>query len=47
MRIDNVLDGASLIVDFRIESNLKYDRQGNDLLCIGRFSTRFDSWNYF
>jgi DnaJ-class molecular chaperone len=33
MRIDNVLDGASLIVDFRIEPNLKYDRQGNDLIC--------------
>lgn len=33
MRIDNVLDGASLIADFRIEPHLKYDRHGNDLLC--------------
>ena len=33
MKIDNVLDGASLVVDFRIEPHLKYDRQGNDLLC--------------
>jgi DnaJ-class molecular chaperone len=33
MRIDNVLDGASLVVDFRIEPHLKYDRQGNDLVC--------------
>ena len=33
MKIDNVLDGASLIVDFRVEPNLKYDRQGNDLIC--------------
>jgi DnaJ-class molecular chaperone len=33
MKIDNVLDGASLIVDFRVEPHLKYDRQGNDLIC--------------
>jgi DnaJ-class molecular chaperone len=33
MRIDKVIDNASLIVDFRIEPHLKYDRQGNDLLC--------------
>jgi len=33
MKIDNVLDGASLIVDFRIEPHLKFDRQGNDLIC--------------
>ena len=33
MRIDNVLDSASLIVDFRVEPHLKYDRQGNDLVC--------------
>jgi DnaJ-class molecular chaperone len=33
MKIDNVLDGASLVVDFRIEPHLKYDRQGNDLVC--------------
>jgi len=33
MRIDKVMDGASLIVDFRVEPHLKYDRQGNDLIC--------------
>jgi DnaJ-class molecular chaperone len=33
MRVDKVVDGASLIVDFRIEPHLKYDRQGNDLIC--------------
>lgn len=33
MRLDKVVDGASLIVDFRVEPHLKYDRQGNDLLC--------------
>ena len=33
MRIDKVVDGASLIVDFRVEPHLKYDRQGNDLIC--------------
>ena len=38
MRIDKVLDSASLIVDFRVESHLKYDRQGNDLLCNQQIS---------
>jgi DnaJ-class molecular chaperone len=38
MRIDNVIDGASLIVDFRVEPHLKYDRQGNDLLCNQQIS---------
>jgi DnaJ-class molecular chaperone len=38
MRIDNVIDGASLMVDFRIEPHLKYDRQGNDLLCNHQIS---------
>lgn len=33
MKVDKVLDGASLIVDFRVEPHLKYDRQGNDLIC--------------
>ena len=33
MRIDKVMDGASLIVDFHVEPHLKYDRQGNDLIC--------------
>jgi len=31
MRIDKVLDDASLLVDFRVEPHLKFDRQGNDL----------------
>jgi molecular chaperone DnaJ len=38
MRIDNVIDGASLMVDFRVEPHLKYDRQGNDLLCNHQIS---------
>jgi len=38
MRIDNVIDGASLMVDFRIEPHLKYDRQGNDLMCNQQIS---------
>ena len=33
MRIDKVLDNASLMVDFRVEPHLKYDRQANDLVC--------------
>jgi DnaJ-class molecular chaperone len=33
VRIDNVLDGASLIVEFRIHPHLKYDRRGSDLYC--------------
>jgi curved DNA-binding protein len=33
MRIDKIMDGASLLVDFNIEKHLKYDRQGNDLIC--------------
>lgn len=33
VRIDNVIDGASLIVEFRIHKHLKYDRHGNDLVC--------------
>jgi DnaJ-class molecular chaperone len=33
MRIDKVMDGANLIVDFHVEPHLKYDRQGNDLSC--------------
>jgi curved DNA-binding protein len=33
VRIDNVIEGATLIVEFRIHKHLKYDRQGNDLVC--------------
>lgn len=31
IRYDNIIEGASLIVDFRIHPDLKYERQGNDL----------------
>jgi DnaJ-class molecular chaperone len=31
IRYDNVLNGASLIVEYRIQPNLKFERQGNDL----------------
>jgi curved DNA-binding protein len=31
VRIDNVIDGASLLVEFRIQNHLKYDRHGQDL----------------
>jgi DnaJ-class molecular chaperone len=32
VRIDNVIDGASLIVEFRIRPHLKFERQMNDLV---------------
>ena len=31
VRIDNVIDGASLLVEFRVQNHLKYDRNGQDL----------------
>ena len=31
MRIDNAVDGASLIVEFRISPHLRFERNGNDL----------------
>lgn len=33
VRINDVLDGATLIVEFRIQKHLKFDRVGNDLHC--------------
>lgn len=33
MRLDNVIPNASLIVEFRIQPNLKFNRQYNDLIC--------------
>lgn len=33
VRVDNIIDGASLMVEFRIHQHLKFERQGNDLLC--------------
>lgn len=32
LRIDNAIDNASLLVEFRIAPHLKFDRQGNDLI---------------
>jgi DnaJ-class molecular chaperone len=32
VKVDNVIDGASLIVEFRVSKHLKYDRIGNDLV---------------
>jgi curved DNA-binding protein len=31
IRYDNLIDGASLIVEFRVHPDLKFDRQGSDL----------------
>ena len=33
VRINDVLDGATLIVEFRIQKHLRFDRNGNDLYC--------------
>ena len=33
MRIENVIKDVVLIVEFRIHKHLKFDRNGNDLLC--------------
>lgn len=33
LRYDNVLEGAVLIIDFKILPDLKYERKGNDLYC--------------
>jgi curved DNA-binding protein len=38
VRIDNVLDGASLIVEFRIQSDLKFERRGHDLIASQQVS---------
>ena len=32
VKVDNIIDGASLLIDFRISKHLKYDRVGNDLI---------------
>ena len=32
-RIDNAIDGASLMVEFRIQPDLKFDRKQHDLVC--------------
>lgn len=33
IRVNDVIEGATLIVEFRIQKHLKFDRNGNDLLC--------------
>jgi DnaJ-class molecular chaperone len=33
LRYDNVIDNATLMVEFRFIPNLKFDRKGNDLYC--------------
>ena len=33
IRIDNAIDGASLMVEFRIQPDLKFDRKQHDLVC--------------
>jgi curved DNA-binding protein len=33
IKIDNVIDSASLLVEFRIQPDLKFDRKNNDLVC--------------
>ena len=33
IRIDNIIEGASLIVEFRVGRHLKYERVGHDLVC--------------
>lgn len=37
-RYDNVLDGGTLIVEFRIQPHLKFERKGNDLYCNQQIS---------
>lgn len=32
VKIDNIIDGAALVVEFRVGKHLKYDRVGNDLI---------------
>lgn len=38
MRYNNILDNATLIVEFKITPDLKFDRRGNDLYCNHRIS---------
>lgn len=33
VRLEGIIDGASLLVEFRIYKHLKFDRVGNDLVC--------------
>lgn len=33
IRYDNVIEGAQLIIEFRIQEHLRFERKGNDLYC--------------
>lgn len=37
-RYDNMLDGATLIVEFRVQPDLRFERRGNDLYCNHQIS---------
>ena len=38
VRLDNIINGAALLVEFRTHRHLKYERQGNDLVCNHQIS---------
>lgn len=38
LRYENIIEGASLIVEFRIAPHLKFDRRGHDLYCTHHIS---------
>ena len=38
VRLENIIQGASLIAEFRTHPHLKYTRQGNDLICNHQIS---------
>ena len=38
VRIDNVIDGASLMVEFRVQNDLKFERRGHDLIASQQIS---------
>lgn len=38
MRYDNVIPNANLIVEFRVQEHLKFERKGNDLYCTQSIS---------
>ena len=38
VRIDNVIEGASLLVEFRVQSDLRFDRRGHDLVATQNVS---------
>jgi curved DNA-binding protein len=38
VRIDNVIDGASLLIEFRIQPDLRFERRGHDLIATQQVS---------